>query len=260
MDMPENYILNRLRIDARHVLTLADHERAIGHPGVKGRFRELFVNNLLVPWLPPAVGCGTGIIIDHEQNVVEAGQEDVVLFDALLGPQILASPHATDGVFLFDNALCRIEVKSILTQEHLKDFAKTSLAIANLKRAARGDDERSVFATLNLLLGFTSNVAEGREGDSLQNAMLEVGIDPLSGVVSGMCIADRGYWVLGEMHERGNMVRCWKRLIKSTDDDPLAYFVGFTSNSCFDQRAARQGLSPLGGGIGMYLDHPFEPA
>jgi hypothetical protein len=40
--------------------------------------------------------------------------------------------------------------------------------------------------------------------------------------------------------------------------DPLSYFVGVVSNSCFDQRAKRQGVQPLGGGIGQYLDQPYE--
>jgi hypothetical protein len=69
-----------------------------------------------------------------------------------------------------------------------------------------------------------------------------------------MCIAECGFWPLGE--EAG--VRRWKELQFTDAADPLAYFVGVISNSCFDQRAARQGLQPLGGGIGMYIDHPFK--
>jgi len=33
---------------------------------------------------------------------------------------------------------------------------------------------------------------------------------------------------------------------------------GVVSHSCFDQRAKRQGVQPLGGGIGLYIDHPLS--
>ena len=66
--MGTNYVLGRLRCDSRHVCDLALHEGQVGHAGVKGRFRELLLNNLLVPWLPASMGCGTGVIIDCKQE------------------------------------------------------------------------------------------------------------------------------------------------------------------------------------------------
>ena len=81
------------------------------------------------------------------------------------------------------------------------------------------------------------------------------GVDPVGGVVSSMCIAQRGFWLLGETNDG---TKRWKQLRMATQDDPLAYFVGVTSNTCFAQRAARLGIQPLGGGVGLYLDHPFD--
>jgi hypothetical protein len=133
--MSGNYILDRLRLDSRHVLDLAAHEGAIGHGGVKGRFRELFLSNLLLPWLPASIACGTGLIIDHKQRMLDAGQEDIVVFDPLLGPAIFASAQSGDGVYLFDSALCRIEVKSSVTKSDLDDFAATSKVISTMELA-----------------------------------------------------------------------------------------------------------------------------
>ncbi len=56
-----NYVLERLRSDSRHLSELATIDGQIGHPGVKGRFRELLLNNLLIPWLPSGMVCGTGL-------------------------------------------------------------------------------------------------------------------------------------------------------------------------------------------------------
>ncbi len=250
-----DYILGRLRADSRHVLDLAAHERQVGHPGVKGRFRELFLNNLLLPWLPASMGCGTGIIVDHQQQVMDAGQEDIVIFDSLLAPSILASPQSTHGVYLYDSALCRIEVKSKLTKKDLESFVSTSDKIANLKLSAKPEKTPDVFGTLNMLMSFDSEIAKDQELQYLCEAMGDGGHNPGSGIVSAMCIADRGFWFLGEIDGK----RRWKKLQFTDAGDPLAYFVGMISNMCFNQRASRLGLEPIGGGIGLYLEHPFEP-
>lgn len=64
---------------------------------------------------------------------------------------------------------------------------------------------------------------------------------------------DRGFWTLGETEG----TRHWKELVVADPGDPLAYFIGFVSSSVFAQRAARLGLQPLGGGVGLYIGHPF---
>lgn len=252
--MDATYILGRLRSDSRHVCNLAVHEGRVGHPGVKGRFRELLLNNLLMPWLPASVGCGTGVIVDHRQQIIEARQEDIILFDSLLAPPILASPQSTHGVYLFDSVLCRIEVKSTLKKEDLKSFVDTSSRVAKLELAVKPGVTPAVFGVLNVLMAFESEVAAGQELINLCEEMRKVGLEPASGVVSAMCIADRGFWFLS----MDGCTKRWKTLQVNEPGDPLSYFVGVISNSCFDQRAGRQGLQPLGGGIGRYLDHPFQ--
>ena len=45
----QGYVLNRPREDCRHTSALASIDGAIGHPGVKGRFRELLLNLVAEP-------------------------------------------------------------------------------------------------------------------------------------------------------------------------------------------------------------------
>lgn len=249
-----NYILERLRSDSGHVAELARIDGEIGHPGVKGRFRELLLNNLLMPWLPSGVACGTGLIIDHRQEIADAGQEDIIVFDPFLAPSVFASPNSDHGVYFFDSVLCRIEVKSKLRKDDLAKFVASSSQLARLQLAGREDAARQVFGALNMLVAFSSEIADGSELRCLREAMTGKELDPVSGIVSSLCVADRGFWLLGR-HESGLR---WKTLRLESPHDPLAYFAGVTSNTCFDQRAARQGLKPVGGGIGMYLEHPFD--
>lgn len=250
-----NYILDRLREDSRHTASLSQIDGQVGHPGVKGRFRELLLNNLLAPWLPVAVGTGTGIIVDHEQRVFDAGQDDIIIFDQMLSPAVLASTNSTHGVYLYDNVLCRVEVKSTLTKADLTSFAQSSKKISELKLATRHPDQSpDVFGTLNFLAAFDTQVALGQELTYLCDAIAAEGVDPTGGIVSMLCIANRGLWLVAV---KDDGTRAWKKL-RMSPNDPLAYFVGIVSNSCFDQRAARMGVKQLGGGIGLYLDHPFD--
>ncbi len=249
-----NYVLERLKSDSRHVADLATIDGQIAHPGVKGRFRELLVSNLLVPWLPAGVACGTGLIVDHRQAMVDAGQEDIVVFDPMLSPSILASSISSHAVYFFDSVLCRIEVKSKLRKDDLPRFIETSKRLSQLHLAVGADVVPQVAGVMNMLVAFESEVAAGKELESLLAAMTKHEVDPASGIVSSMCVADRGFWLLGERAGK----RQWKKLADAENGAPLAYFTGVVSNTCFNQRAARQGTRPLGGGIGNYLDHPFD--
>ena len=249
-----NWVLERLRADSLHVSQLATIDGQIGHPGVKGRFRELLLNNLLIPWLPSGMACGTGLIIDHRQRMVDARQDDIVIVDPVLAPAVLASPNSTQGVYFYDSVLCRIEVKSTLRKLDLTAFVESSEQLAQLTLAVDIGQTPQMAGAMNMLVAFESEIAAGKELEFLSDAMTTRQLDPWGGIVSSMCVADRGFWLLGER----NGERLWKALQISAAGDPLAYFTGVVSNTCFRQRSARQGLRPLGGGIGNYLDHPFN--
>ncbi len=81
--------------------------------------------------------------------MVEAGQEDIVIFDPVLAPSVLASANLTQGVYFFDSVLCRIEVKSRLRKADLAAFA--------------GSSERLAQLALAVGVGKTPKVAEGDE-------------------------------------------------------------------------------------------------
>jgi hypothetical protein len=114
------YIRSRLRADAAHLVARAKAEEFIVHKGLRGRFRELLVDAILAPWLPPYAACGTGMIVDIDDKVREATQEDIVIFDRSLVPAVFAHNSAMEGVFPFDGVLSRVEVKSILTRADLR--------------------------------------------------------------------------------------------------------------------------------------------
>ncbi len=254
-----DYILSRLRSDATHAIALAEHERRLQHSGLKGRFRELLIDNILTPWLPPYVSCGTGMIIAAENKLRESTQDDIIIYDKSLAPPVLASNNAPEGVFLFNSVLARIEVKSRLTRKDAKCFVKSSLEIAKLRVSVHPNCKSSFEGPFNLLFAFTSDAKGGDNPDfevkRLHEVMAECGVNPGEGIVSMLCVPGKGFWKLGDKKRR-----VWQRLDSTLASEHLAWFVGCVSNSCFSSHARRQGRNPtigLEGGIGNYLTHPF---
>ncbi len=260
----DDYILSRLRSDAAHTIDLAEHESRLQHSGLKGRFRELLIDNILTPWLPPYVSCGTGMIIAAENKLRQSTQDDIIVYDQSLVPPILASVRAPEGVFLFNSVLARIEVKSTLTRRYVEAFVNSSLEIAALKFSVHPNCTPNLEAPFNLLFAFTSD-SDGKDDPDfevkrLHAVMGECKVDPKSGIVSMLCVPGKGFWKLG-VGKNGD--RVWLRLDSSLAYDHLVWFVGCVSNSCFLGHALRQGRDPtlgLEGGIGNYLPSPYIEA
>ena len=254
-----DYILHRLQSDADHLLSLAENERKLNHPGVKGRFRELLIDNILSPWLPPDVHCGTGMIISKNNVRKEATQDDVVLYAKSLCPPVLASKEASEGVFLYNSVLARIEVKSLLNNTELTKFVKAAKEMASLKVHVRPGCTKPFTGALNLLFAYKSDLTSGQDSDlkRLIKVMDKQSIDPLSGIVYMLCIPCRGFYKIGE--ENGN--RIWQKHSSDNPLDHIAWFVACVSNSSFQYLIERQGRdheNSLEGGIGSYLNHPFD--
>jgi hypothetical protein len=256
-----NYILSRLRTDAAHLLARARDEAQLSHQGVKGRFRELLIDTILIPWLPPYVSCGTGTIIADQNASRQFTQDDIIVYDRSLVPPILASAgHAPDGVFLFNSVLLRVEIKSKLTRGDIRNFVIASQDISKLCHTVQQGSVGPFVGACNLLFAYDSDAKGEGDQDYQLRRMIEVmkeqNCDPLSGIVSMICVPPYGFWKVGS----SGKVRCWERLLSNTPEDNVAYFVGCVSNTCYEMHAKRQGRDPaqgLEGGIGLYLDSPY---
>lgn len=256
----KNYILERLRADGSHLLRNSVNEEKIQHDGLRGRFRELLIENILSPWLPPYVSCGTGTIIAHNHVQRESTQDDIILFDKSLTPPILASNNLREGIFLFNSVLARTEVKSTIKNEDFRKFCSSSLELSEMKYSVRSSSAPIFTGPFNLLFAYNSDANKGEnfELQRLKNAMDELKIDPLGGLISMICIPRKGFWKLGEKTDK---TRTWQKLDSNIAEDHIAWFTGCVSSSCFNAHIQRQGRDPsqsLKVGIGMYLDHLFS--
>jgi len=258
-----NYILDKLKADSLHLIHLSTNEEKVQHTGLRGRLRELLINNILTPWLPPYVLTGTGTIIEAKNLKRESTQDDIILFDKTLAPQILGSSSANEGIFLYNNVLARIEVKSTVTRGFMKDFCSTSSELSKLRFTVGNGFSGNYDGAFNLFFAFKSdadleNKNENFELKRLVEVMKELEINPLSGIVSMICIIGKGFWKIGLKPDK--TTKTWQKLNSNEEADQIAWFVGCVSSSCFRAHTQRQGRDTsksLESGIGMYLDHPF---
>jgi hypothetical protein len=252
------YIRNRLRADAAHLVGRSQVEEGIVHTGMRGRFRELLVDTILSPWLPPYAACGTGMIVDDRDRSRDSTQEDVVIFDSSLVPAVLAHSEAMEGVFPLDGVLARVEVKSCLTKKEVKTSIAAARGIYELNFSGQG---KSV-APISALFGFRTNLTK-RPDDDL-NRLLKVADEgglysnPPAGSppcpITVLCVVGKGCWVYYEFGDRSFWIQA-----KMTDrHDEILFFVGLLSNACFKMHLDRLGTvrdkaRGAGGGIGNFI-------
>lgn len=244
----DDYLFERLIIDAERVIALARLQVKLNHPALKGRFRELLVDGILEPWLPATVHCATGTVLSHQNAYRDKTQDDVLIVDRAISPSVLIKPHVQEGVYLRNSVLARIEVKSRLDvvgyngfQKSCVEFRLLGLDIDN-ERAAAGLIK---IKELNLLFAFECCVS--------RDTLLKWLASTTDGSLSVLCVLDRGLW---KLTQNGGWDEYECRTNRH-EAERLAAFVGLVSNTSFDQHVSAQGrdrLASIEGGIGQLFN------
>ncbi len=95
---------------------------------LKGRAREIFVTELLQPFLNPSMGICTGIIIDSKGN--HSNQIDIIIYDKNIIPPSMLT--AGEGIIPCESALATIEVKSNINSKELSKSVDNAFSIKYL--------------------------------------------------------------------------------------------------------------------------------
>lgn len=126
--MPDNPLRTRFRNAVAAALAEAHSANDLAHPGLVGTIRELVVEKLLRPIVPPEIEFGTGKLVDSNGRL--SSQIDVVVYAPQVMPPFLHD--ARHGVFPVESCLYAIEVKSLLTKQEVKSCVGRASEIRKL--------------------------------------------------------------------------------------------------------------------------------
>src|ERR1700754_1277602 len=202
-------------------ISSASAVKDVSHPGLRGRAREIFVNELLMPLLLPGQIVGTGAVIDSLGN--QSGQSDIVVFDKSILPPELFSEN--EGLFPIEACAYVIEVKSKLTSKELKDYIGKSGRLQSLQPLA------GVFRPVPTIFAFQSDLSGTEMADELRRyAKLHSQEYPCARVI---CIANKGYAFFAEGEKQ------WKFMNSDTKFSNVANFLAGFANTLPDFRRLR---------------------
>lgn len=192
-------ILFRKKIINQIKSTLRDFDDVarIGHPGMKGKIRELAAKNLFIPLLPAGFNIKERAkVIDHLGN--ESSEIDLIIFNKKLLPTVMYSDE--DQMFPSEICFISIEVKSKITANGIKDTIKKARRLRNIQYISGIFDEKEkpishpIIPILPVLFAFTTDLSEFgiSELDRYKKYDEDFKIKPF---IKSICVVGRGYWV-----------------------------------------------------------------
>lgn len=116
-------VLRRLQAEVE------DFNNLITHRGEKGRENELSIARMLENLMPARYGVGSGILFDSLGN--ESWQTDIVLFDAVDEPAILAQTNQV--LFPVENVRATIEIKTNINKAEIVNIGDKVEKVRTLK-------------------------------------------------------------------------------------------------------------------------------
>jgi len=230
-------LVDVLRVRIRSAVAASRAIDSIAHEGLKGRIREMFVEDLVAPLLPSFVGVGTGKIIDSEGG--QSAECDVVIYDRDTMPPLMLGQR--EALFPIESVLYSIEVKTTLNPDELRDATAKAKQVKELKNlpprypngqgydtALRIDKESLRPAPVCCLFAFGTDM-RGESKTELQRYQ-EILDNNKEGVpyISFLCVVDRAAHWYGSKSESGN---AWQTIPTDSNGGEVLMFLGGLADS-----------------------------
>lgn len=158
---------------------------------LKGRAREIFVSNLLRPFLSKNYEICTGHIIDSKDGY--SRQIDVIIFDSRIIPPFMLTEG--EGIIPYEGVLATIEVKSTLDAEELSKSIENARSIKTLKpdfqEILKGSEIKH--SPICYVFAFGSDLTQKDELIRLQEQVDKSndGTPEVKVPISGLCVTNR---------------------------------------------------------------------
>jgi hypothetical protein len=203
-----------VRARVKAALAAAESLAAVEHALVKGRLRELLIDQLLRPLLPPSFGLGTGVIVDADGG--NSGEIDIVVFNREILMPLLVGER--DGIFPVEACLYAIEVKSVLERRDIGETIEKFRRLQKLRRQPNANQ----FEPVGTLFAFGDHMAKERDAILRHYDSVDSSTPPLIRVG---CVVGRAYWYYSAAENT------WRVFDDDQDHSEFIRFVGGLANT-----------------------------
>jgi hypothetical protein len=225
-------------IDSQISLALirAKDAKEYEHHGLRGRAREIFLRDLLRPFLNPRFDTCTGVVVDSEGH--QSNQIDIIIYDKSLLPPILLTPE--EGIVPCESTLATIEIKSKLMSDELRKAVVNARSVKALRPQYYEPNPTTEMKTSIICCVFAYMSARKPENESktLQKYARSENKNSSQVVhipVSACCVSNDAF-TFCSWHDSNNPSKQQFKLVKKR---PLATFLSFISDSTTLQAAQR---------------------
>ena len=229
--MAHPHIQDRFRNVVAAAVAKFKETAAMNHAGLKGRFREIFVADMLKPILNSDFLAGSGLVVDSRGNT--SPEADVVIFDKFHVPAVLYKN--SDGLFPIEGVYYYGEIKSRLTKHELEDSIAKFRAVLEMTslpnaQGTRWIGPRFLFAWSSDLKEQTINAELVRYFEADEQAATRCAATIICVVGKGYCYADQ---------VQGNVT--WYKCGAADGLQEVVNFIGGIANSLMEFRMQRFG-------------------
>lgn len=260
--MMKGVVADLIRQNIANALTKSRLVGKIPHAGLQGGFREMLVESLLRPHLPPTCGLHSGTIVDRDgaRFITKSPlgktkvEDDVVIVDLeAIPPLFIDEQERGKSIIPVESVIARIEVKSTLNAVELRDALDGAMMFNSLGNALP-KDALTDGAALRLLFAFDSDLAAGGKSEfvRLKEAVLAAHASMDIPPIMGLCVAGRGTWVHLDVDrsEAPDLPNSdgWNFCPPTPDHNEVLAFVGMIMNGVHRLRAKR-----VGARLGSYV-------
>jgi hypothetical protein len=205
---------------------------AMNHAGLKGRFREIFVSDMIRPILGSDFVAGTGLVVDSAGGT--SPEADVIIFDKFHIPAVLY--RESEGLFPIEGVYYYGEIKSRLTRQELEDSVRKFRQLLSMKSLPHAGGPGWIGP--RFLFAWTSDLKEQTIEAELARYCEVDDKAAFAPAATVICVVGKGYCYAEPT--QGNVV--WYKTAGSADGlQEVVNLIGGMANSLLDFRVRRFG-------------------
>lgn len=223
------------------------------HPYLKGKARELLLDNLITPLLNKNYSTGTGQIFDY--NGDQSKETDICIYSNTSIPPLFNSMSEKVGLFAIESVLKCIEVKSSFSLKNLKDaytrfkYLNENLTLTSGHHSSDGNPVTHAYSNISYdFFAFNSDTKSYNAEYILKQYKK---VDPNwnnNPIITSICILGKG-WIC--FTARGWYHMSYNKK-ESINEEVIGYLCALLHE--LDDKRLSRGSSR----IGYYLTNPYK--